>query len=666
MMKSGILLAPFFGVFCGATADADFILADRGIAPASIVVFQDAPPRTREAAVTLADYIEKISGSRPDVLDGEPRPLPQRAIWVGVQPAVKELFPQLDFAFAHPEEILIAANEKHLVIAGRDRWDPQRLDVEGREGKISGKQQEYGTANAVYTFLQDGLDVRWLWPGELGEDVIPRRTICFAPFAYRFYPSIRSRAGVLQFSALGNKGYGRSHDWARLQRLQLHSLDISGGHGFSDWWERFHVTHPDFFALQPDGTRSGHPSPKNAKICESNPAVWQQWLADVAAQLERDPTQSVFNASPNDGWASGHCVCDNCRAWDHSEGEPRLFFWAGTKKTLPALTDRDVTFANRLGELLKERYPGKDYRVLMLSYGHSRPAPIKAVPADNVIISSVANFLGRTNLQDDGSPRGTTHRQQFEAWTKLARHLVWRPNTGSPAGWQQGLPDVSLSQTIEDFQLVAASGCLGIYIDSVWEHWATQGPQYYVMAQLTWNPRQDGRAVLDDYYRRGFGPAAASVRRYFDTIEQARMEYVAKNGYAAGAINLGKHFTPRLLDAAESHLRQAADAAAQDRDVYRRRVEWVRAGCHFTRLVAENARLMSGYWEQPDETAAARVRKNWEQMESICQTHPFAINWGPVRPTTPRMAGLHPEHPNPKRNNPKPNRKPPANDLDQN
>jgi hypothetical protein len=100
--------------------------------------------------------------------------------------------------------------------------------------------------------------------------------------------------------------------------------------------------------------------------------------------------------------------------------------------------------------------------------------------------------------------------------------------------------------------------------------------------------------------------------------------------------------------------------------VYRQRVEWVRAGCRFTRLVAENARLMSGYWEQPDKTAAAQVRKHCEQMESICQAHPFAINWGPVRPTTPRMAGLHPDHPNSKRNRQTPNRKPPAADLDQN
>src|SRR5438552_746210 len=107
----------------------EFVLADSDakIAPPPIVLVKDAPPLTREAAQDLARYIEKATGSKPTLIEGEPRPLPERAIWVGVQPAVKALFPKLDLEFKHPEEILIAANEHHVLIAGRDRWDPARL-----------------------------------------------------------------------------------------------------------------------------------------------------------------------------------------------------------------------------------------------------------------------------------------------------------------------------------------------------------------------------------------------------------------------------------------------------------------------------------------------------------------------------------------------------------
>jgi len=653
VIATAILFSPAPAARCdeGADAssqDAKFVLVERGMSRAPIVVFADAPPMTRRAADELAQYIEKISGARPAVLEGEPRPLPERAIWVGFQPKLKELFPNVDFKFQHPEEIVLAANENHLVIAGRDRWDPKHLEVEGVDERIVGKQQEYGTVNAVYTFLQDQLGVRWLWPGELGEDIIPRDTISLAPLLVRYHPQIRARGGAFNFSMLGNRGYGKSHAWTRLQRLQLDSLELSGGHAFGRWWDRFHETQPDLFALQPDGTRSGHQSPGNAKLCESNPAVWQRWLADVQEQLQRDPTRTVFNGSPNDGWSSGHCVCENCRAWDHPDGEPRLFHWHHHRELRPALSDRHVTFANQLGRLLKEHYPGQDYYVAMLSYGHSRPVPIAARPADNVIMVSVANFFGRTDLVDRGSTRGTTHREQFEAWGKLAPRLMWRPNTGSPAGWQQGLPDLSIAQTVRDLKLVADHHCIGIFIDSVWEHWATQGPQYYVMAQLLWDSSRDGQAVLDDYYARAFGPAADHVRAYFELIEPARMAYVQEQGYEAGVFQLPRLYTDDLLARAGSHLRQAAATVPDGTSVYRRRVEFVQAGLAFTSLTIENIRLMHGYWSEPDAAVAQRVRDNWQRMERICEAHPGAINWGPVRPTTPRMLGLHPDHPNPK------------------
>lgn len=638
------LLVALLGISVSA---ADLILAAKDALLVPIIVFKGAPPRTREAAEVLANYIEKISGRKPAVIDGAPQAMPPGAIWVGVQPEVKALFPKVDFDFKHPEEIVIAANEKHVVIAGRDRWDPARLEVRTRESVIKGVQQEYGTINAVYTFLQDQLGVRWLWPGELGEDVPKHERLALrVPLEYRHHPQMRARGTVFNYCALGNKGYGKSQEWTMRQRLQLCSLSMEGGHGFGDWWERYHKQHPEIFALQPDGTRSGFPSPHNAKLCMSNPKVWELWLEQVAAQLAQDPHRTIFNASPNDGWASGHCVCEKCSAWDHPDGEPRVFNWSKRNATRPATSDRDVTFANQLGELLKQKYPGKDYRVLMLSYGHSRPAPVKARPADNVIMSIVANFFGRTGLVDYGSTRGLTYRREFEAWAKLVPLMFWRPNTGSPAGWQQGLPDLHVAQTIRDFKDVAAANCIGIYIDGVWEHWATVGPLYYVMAQLAWNPTADAGGILADYYTRAFGPGAPHVREYFETLEQARMAFTAKNG-EAGIFTFPQLYTAGLLGESQARLERAAAAVPAD-SLHAKRVAFIRAGLDYTRMTVENIVLMGRYWKQKDAAIAAQVKQNWVAIEKLVAAHPYAINWGPVRPTTPRMAGLHPDSAPPK------------------
>ena len=210
-------------VSLASRASAGFTLVDMeaGVEPAPIVLFADAPPLTRQAAEELAHYIEQVCGARPKLLTATPQPLPERAIWVGYQPALKELFPEVDFTFDHAEEILIASNDQHLVIAGRDRWDPEHLTVEGLDEKIVGHQQEYGTVNAIYTFLQDQLGVRWLWPGELGEDVPRHKKIVLDPLMVRYHPQIRARSGVFNFSRLSNRSYGRAQAWTRRQRLQL-------------------------------------------------------------------------------------------------------------------------------------------------------------------------------------------------------------------------------------------------------------------------------------------------------------------------------------------------------------------------------------------------------------------------------------------------------------
>ena len=113
LLLTALLLAPL-----AALPASDFILTDVGIAPASIIVFKDAPPRTRDAAVTLAGYLEKISGQKPEVIDGEPKAMPERAIWIGVQPVVKTLFPKTDFDFKHPEETPFAINWHSVFDAG--------------------------------------------------------------------------------------------------------------------------------------------------------------------------------------------------------------------------------------------------------------------------------------------------------------------------------------------------------------------------------------------------------------------------------------------------------------------------------------------------------------------------------------------------------------------
>ena len=628
---------------------ADLVLASKDTPPVPIIVSADAPPRTRDAAEVMAGYIEKISGKKPLVMLGASSPAPDSAIWVGVQPEVKALFPKVDFDFKHPEEIVIAASEKHVVIAGRDRWDPKHMEAKGRLSTKTGMQQEYGTANAVYTFIRDQLGVRWLWPGE--DDVLTQASISIASMEQRYHPQIRARAGLFTKLELGDHKEGPDMEWARVQRLQLDSMEIDGGHGFGHWWEKYSKTNPEFFALQPDGTRSPHPTPNNTKLCESNPQVWQQWLTEVEEQLRVDPTQRVFNVSENDGYDFGHCVCQECLAKDHPDGEKFTFRWRGKQEERPALTDRQVVFANTLGRMLKKRFPDKELYVQLLAYGYSRPAPIGAVPDDNVIIANVGNFAMR------GKKERETPMKQHAEWAAKAKHIMWRPNLGNPAGLSWGMPDVPITQLAEDFRFAAETQCLGLYYDMFWYHWSTQGPLYYALAHLAWDPKADVAALMDDYYQRCYGPAAADAKAYWQLMERTRMEFVVEKPSPFRAFELPQKYTAELFAKAQAHLDAAVAKLANADEKYRRRLHFTRCGFEFAKLCVDTRAAMQQFEASKgkDEAAKERVLANWDRTVVMQKEFPpYAINWNATFHTpgaTPggkrdkRGEGLHPKSP---------------------
>jgi hypothetical protein len=497
---SALLLAPV-----SALQAADFILVDNGKSLAPIILPTEPTMFTKIAAQDLAAYIGKVGGVKPEILEGLPDPVPAHAIWVRFQPQLKALFPDTDFDFKNPEEILIKCDGKHLAIVGRDVWDAitNQMTIKGgateAERKdylagfaeanrdVVGFQYEYGTVNAVATFLQDQLGVRWLWPGAAGEVVPKQSRMIVGPMEFRYHPKIRQRSTVYAPLALykqGGKPGSSGGDWVRRQRLQLDSLYTpSGGHGFTEWYATFHKTHPEYFAQQSDGTRVYKGEPRHAKLCQSNPAVVEQWLKIVEAAIAKNPHRTVFNVAANDGTASGICCCEKCKAWDHPDGMKMVWNYPGGRELIGvATTDREVTFANILVRKLRERYPDKDYKVLIQAYGGAATPPVKAVPDANVIVSSVAATF--SNLEE---------------WSKkTTTGMIWRPNFADPAHWKTGGPP-NITGTADLLKRAAACGVSGVSLDMLWSWWSTQGPMYYVMAQLAWNPDMSVGEIMDDY-----------------------------------------------------------------------------------------------------------------------------------------------------------------------
>src|SRR3954454_17331820 len=110
------------------------------------------------------------------------------------------------------------------------------------------------------------------------------------------------------------------------------------------------------------------------------------------------------------------------------------------------------------------------------------------------------------------------------------------------AGRRTGMPLIYVHRFADDFRHFVATGMMGTDLDSCTHNWATQGLNYYVVARLHTDPQQDVDAIIEDYCRAGFGPAAQTMRLYF-----ARLESVF-DAAAAGHEDSNAAFTDAVLD----------------------------------------------------------------------------------------------------------------------
>src|SRR5690606_27009607 len=135
---------------------------------------------------------------------------------------------------------------------------------------------------AVIKFLEDQLGVRYLWPGEMGKIIPKRDTITVSPIDISYTPIIkqrhirhnmsgnftdRTKVGLSQLGVAeedyplirekikaSRETVATSPDWFVWQGLGG-SLGLKTGHSFGYAWDKYGKEHPEWFAMQPNGSR---------------------------------------------------------------------------------------------------------------------------------------------------------------------------------------------------------------------------------------------------------------------------------------------------------------------------------------------------------------------------------------------------------------------------
>ncbi|MBR4220153.1 MAG: DUF4838 domain-containing protein, partial [Victivallales bacterium] len=313
----------------------------------------------------------------------------------------------LDVAALPREGYFIRRKGNHLYLVGRD--------METKNPVNGGFNQEYGhgTINAAMDFLERFADVRFFFPGEMGI-IIPTGTGLMLPpeidiqeapdYTFRRVSSGNSRHGTKWWKDPLVKGMNNYSVRQIILRLGEFNIPYTHGLAQTNMIERFTKSHPEYFALKPDGRRYLNPAERHPGQLCFNSGVVEEIYQDAKAYFQGKPStergikswrqagrEEFFCVMPQDSlfW----CGCEKCAqtavpAWGYNndpESAKRInhFMWQFT-----------ADIANRL---TREGVKGI---ITQMPYGVMKTLPDVDLP-ENISVQLAVKGLGKREMWDE-------------------------------------------------------------------------------------------------------------------------------------------------------------------------------------------------------------------------------------------------------------------------
>lgn len=480
-------------------AQEPIILVDEGLPAAVIVVADDASPTVRRAADEVARYLQKMSGAAVPVFPEHRAPQGIRIDVGSTQNALNSL----------PDDIL--ENDERVVV----RKIPDGVVICGGSDRA--------TLYAAYRFLES-LGCRWLTP-EPGNEAVPQmRSISIDKLNIDTSPAFTWRMFNARSSEL--EQWGLKLGFNGLYPPQLASTNghsfywpskVPGVHAFADIIpaSRYFSSHPEWFPFL-NGKRIERSASVVSQLCVTAPGLPQEFAANVIEIFNADPAASFISISPNDGY--GWCECPNCKELDERLSGSRMTT-QGLAEEQPFVGDRLYWFANQVSRRVAERFPER--KLLMLSYINYAEPPDSVDPENN-IIPFVCHYAPADYSRSVADPSSEANRQfdnLLQRWLVISPDLMIYSYVSKSMWWR--LPRPVLEPFAADVKYYHQLGIRRYYCQSTLSDWAADGPLYYVIARLLWDPKADPAAIADEWIDGMFGPAAAEMKNHYAAVAQS-------------------------------------------------------------------------------------------------------------------------------------------------
>jgi hypothetical protein len=555
-------------------AQSAFTVVNNGQVSAVLVLAKEAAPEEKNAAQEIQTFIEEVSGAKLNIITTGDDMQGKKAILIGsaASPSLDELIKQKG---NNPYSFALIVNDGKVSLRGLS---------------------PAGTRVAAYELLEQ-VGVRWFMPGELGTVVpknkniqlVEQKTVQVPSFAARWTTSARNSKKLgeewMQRVRMGGPNFPSSHGITIEERgSRGNEGKASQKKGTGKAAKSLFEEHPEYYALV-DGKR------KPSQLCISNPDVLKRAILTTKEYFQKNPDAEWIGMGPNDG--RGFCECDNCKALDANDYDPIAH--------QISMTDRYVWFFNKVLDGIKDEYPTK--KIGFYAYAAYMRPPVKVKPDSKIVPATAVIGLCRLHgMGDSICPEKSYEKQLTTDWGKVVPEVYNRGywyNLSDP-----GLPFFMISRVKNEIPIGKKLGIHGWRVETS-DNLAAELPSVYIAAKLMWDDKADVNALMDDFCKKFFGPAALPMCKYIDLMDRS----LANADYHTGSAWDAPHiYNKEVCKVAQASLNQASKLAASG--VYAKRVDMYRKD--FDYLLAFNDML-----EQRLANNYVAAQKSLNRFDSI-------------------------------------------------
>jgi hypothetical protein len=536
-----------------APGEVAFTLSRDGKPAATLVLAKEPTRAAQFAARELQWHLKQITGAEFPIAK-EDEPVTGVAVLVGDSTKVRAMGIRPDQF--KKQEYLIQFTPEALVLVGRDKLDRGVVQYDQTPNQQAldtwpGIWDEQGTMYAVYDFLERHCNVRWFTPAESGTDCPRQATLTVSggrlqrePFMkYRFaaYPGSENYD---HYTGLWPSGSEAQKQWEAAAYPELHKRFAGGGYTLAKrgWNTLFRLRHREGgeiclgnHSLYGYYRRFWAPEKGQEKLFEGRHAAWfaqgyegqppqmcytsrglvEQVAKDACEFFATGKTYpgavasgDFFCVEPMDN--SQFCKCASCQNWLTNRDADSPMFTNGRH------SDYFFQFVNEVAKIVGKRYPDK--RIVCLAY-MTHGAPPKRFRLEPNVLVEYCFACNRLNFDRVSYEHEVDLLQQWRQQYPGRTFYLWLyytfPVEIANNGKFHCFPGFFAHAIGEQFELFRKYDYRGAFHCGY-----GQEVEAYLTYRLMDDPSLNVDTLLDDYFARLYGPAAAPIRKFYDTVEQ--------------------------------------------------------------------------------------------------------------------------------------------------